>query len=167
MLCHCACKHVRLSCVLNKLLTYLLTFQGCNDRQPRGLSALAELLVESWLDGKTILAFTPYSRTKIIRTTRTQPPNFLSRNRPQWSAAGNINTGVGIDLHRHCLAKANFILYTSPEANTATYRQGYSHNNSINLGTNSFFVVPRPIFSVELIFAWAIKIKRPECIITT
>ena len=25
MLCHCACKHVRLSCVLNKLLTYLLT----------------------------------------------------------------------------------------------------------------------------------------------
>jgi len=24
MLCHCACKHVRLSCVLNKLLTYLL-----------------------------------------------------------------------------------------------------------------------------------------------
>jgi len=25
------------------------------------------------------------------------------------------------------------------------YRQGYSHNNSINLGTNSFFVVPRPI----------------------
>ena len=28
------------------------------------------------------------------------------------------------------------------------YRQGYSHNNSINLGTNSFFVVPRPIFFV-------------------
>ena len=26
MLCHCACKHVRLSCVLNKLLTYLLTY---------------------------------------------------------------------------------------------------------------------------------------------
>jgi len=25
MLCHCTCKHVRLSCVLNKLLTYLLT----------------------------------------------------------------------------------------------------------------------------------------------
>ena len=25
MLCHCACKHVRLSCVLNKLLTYLLS----------------------------------------------------------------------------------------------------------------------------------------------
>ena len=39
------------------------------------------------------------------------------------------------------------------------YRQGYSHNNSINLGTNSFFVVPRPIFSVELIFAWAIFVS--------
>ena len=39
------------------------------------------------------------------------------------------------------------------------YRQGYSHNNSINLGTNSFSVVPRSIFSVELIFAWDIFVS--------
>ena len=39
------------------------------------------------------------------------------------------------------------------------YRQGYSHNNSINLCTNSFSVVPRSIFSVELIFAWAIFVS--------
>jgi len=31
MLCHCACKHVRLSCVLNKLLTYLLISQTIQD----------------------------------------------------------------------------------------------------------------------------------------
>jgi len=39
-------------------------------------------------------------------------------------------------------------------------RQRYSHNDSISLGTNSFCVVPRPIFSVELIFAWAIFVSR-------
>jgi len=38
-------------------------------------------------------------------------------------------------------------------------RQRYSHNDSISLGTNSFCVVPRPIFSVELIFAWAIFVS--------
>lgn len=38
-------------------------------------------------------------------------------------------------------------------------RQGYYYNNSINLGTNSFSVVPRPFFSVELIFAWAIFVS--------
>ena len=42
---------------------------------------------------------------------------------------------------------------------TGSVGQGYSHNNSINLGTNSFSVVPRPIFSVELIFAWAIFVS--------
>ena len=42
------------------------------------------------------------------------------------------------------------------------YRQGYSHNNSINLGTNSFSVVLRSVFSVELIFAWAIFVSRGD-----
>jgi len=40
MLCHCACKHVRLSCVLNKLLTYLLTtYFLCQRRRQRSTAA--------------------------------------------------------------------------------------------------------------------------------
>ena len=88
-------------------------------------------------------------------------PKFVATVSGIVAATVAVATAPWIKYNQSSQQLCKFQLITTAEiVNILTlYRQGYSHNNSINLGTNSFFVVPRPIFSVELIFAWAIFVS--------